>query len=135
MDLWLLLRIAVYIMGGILPFLYNYYYVKKKVKKGRQAKNSSEENLVVNNFYYSSDAKDVSAGDKNVIKESIEPITIVSSTSIASPHAYDDRSGSTPLYVVLLVDHNVMKNPDALSKIVLNVPKIVDSMESRVHRE
>lgn len=133
MDLWLLLRILVYIMGGILPFLYNYYYVKKKVEKSRQTRNGSEENLVVSGFYYSSDTKDIYVSDKNVVKESIEPITIVSSASITSPHAYDDRS--IPLYVVLLIDHNVMKNPDALSKIVLNVPKIVDSMESRTRRE
>ncbi|OYT55550.1 MAG: hypothetical protein B6U76_05670 [Desulfurococcales archaeon ex4484_217_2] len=110
MDVWLLLRILVYIMGGVLPFIYNYYYVKRKVKGGKEVnEKTSEENSIV--------------------------VTIVSSTSIVSPHAYDDRGKSNPLYVVLLIDHNVMRNPEALTKMVLNVPKIVNNIESKFNKK
>ena len=137
MDVWLLLRILVYIMGGVLPFIYNYYYVKRKVRRGKSdTKKTSEENItVVSNFTFSSELRGVKAEIENTSNNSIEPITIVSSTSIVSPHAYNDRGRGSPLYVVLLIDHNVMRNPEALTKMVLNVPKIVNNIESKFNKK
>jgi len=137
MDVWLLLRILVYIMGGVLPFIYNYYYVKRKVKGGKEVneKTSEENSIVVSDFTFSSELRGMGIESGNTADETIEPITIVSSTSIVSPHAYDDRGRSNPLYVVLLIDHNVMRNPEALTKMVLNVPKIVNNIESKFNKK
>ncbi len=127
-DVGLVLKVFIYIVGGFIPFLYNYYFVKKRVDKESTEKITKESDKTLSGHDKLRSNK--VTGEEE--KRTIEPITLSNTLSL---HYLGDeritRNTATPLYVLLVIDQNTMNNPEALNKVISDVPKIMGSFENK----
>jgi len=123
-DAGLFIKVFVYIVGGIMPFVYNYYFVKRKAAEVRNTKEANK--LVTQSTVESKLPKNTS----------VEPITLSNTLSLQYIHGQesDTKGALAPLYVLLVIDQNTMNNPETLNKVISNVPKIVGSFENSLAR-
>ncbi len=123
-DVGLIVKVFIYIAGGIMPFAYNYYFVKRKVSVSEESKaEANKENRVHMNNAATTSKKTIS----------VEPLTLSNTLSLPYIHGQESnhaKSSVTPLYVLLVIDQNAMNNPEALNKVISDVPKIVGTFES-----
>ncbi len=125
-DVGLLVKVFIYIVGGIMPLVYNYYFVKRKVAiETENTKEVSKE--VTQNTVESKPPKNAP----------VEPITISNTLSLQYIHDQESitKGTPTPLYVLLVIDQNTMNDPEALNKVISDVPKIVGSFENSSAKE
>ncbi len=127
-DVGLVLKVFIYIVGGFIPFLYNYYFIKKRVDKESTEKIIKENNKTLSEH----DKLRLNKVTGEEEKRAIEPITL--SNTLSLHYLRDERTTrntATPLYVLLVIDQNTMNNPEALNKVISDVPKIMGSFENK----
>ncbi|MCD6114326.1 MAG: hypothetical protein J7J78_03390 [Thermoprotei archaeon] len=132
-DVGLIVKVFIYVAGGIMPFVYNYYFVKRKVSS------SEEGGEVKNNERRVSDEIQLGSEEAKPKKTmSVEPITLSNTLSLHYIHSQESsevKGGTTPLYVLLVIDQNTMNNPETLNKVISDVPKIVGTFETSMVKQ
>lgn len=137
MDVGLLLRIAVYILGGILPFIYNYYFVKKKLKiiseNERKSLESNVENFInAHSSNISSTETHRRTGEISKSRLTLEPTTIITTSSLETKDIInnaDENNSFNPLYIVFVIDKTIAHNPSALNSVIMSMPEIVKNVD------
>jgi len=131
-DVGLIVKVFIYVAGGIMPFVYNYYFVKRKVSTSEEGEVKSNEKSVRDEIQLSSEEV------KPKKTMSVEPITLSNTLSLHYIHGQDSnevKGGATPLYVLLVIDQNTMNNPETLNKVISDVPKIVGTFETSMVKQ
>jgi len=131
-DVGLIVKVFIYVAGGIMPFVYNYYFVKRKVSASEEGEVKSNEKSVRDEIQLSSEEV------KPKKTMSVEPITLSNTLSLHYIHGQDSsevKGGATPLYVLLVIDQNTMNNPETLNKVISDVPKIVETFETNMVKQ